>query len=647
MHATKKLLWIGVLLMTTASSFALEISSNTEPLLTISSQTGVDRYIDWELSKITPTLWIMSGRIDNVFLAEAKTVNNNREWQDLAAKYFTDPSTVRMSWQEVRDQMSDFVNYPLYNSTEATVSRVETNWNTGYLEFSITFPKGLTNNVSFKTGWNSTVVESNLSDSLTAANAMKKHVLWSENYDRWYVVFPSNLTASLGINNNLTFISYNSTIGNTSTRYYHNVQIVQGGIFDCVMQEPNATNSYIHCVYGTNAERYFLYARFNLTTANPYIVPNIQTVVYNSTDSLDDVETLSLAISNDNCLMALVSIEDDSLVTADEFQVQLFREDNGTVSTQNVCGDGKWNTTDRYTSSPLTVNNETGYNAVVPLRINTFGNGDAQLSYLNTDSLTAAQFRTRFYNYTSNTLGTTVTVHTDIEAAASYTRMMTLSGTSGGSVFYYTPDGSNTITAATISSKGSTIVTNTTGIGIMRSTTTSTSTGAMGGIVDLRSSSGTAPTLIFNNGSSASPFNVTRTNTTNITGNIYNVSTMVEAISVPATIANGGRFSSGFANSSCDVVTTGYFFNSTVSFISVITPFNTGNCPASSASTTTYINCASNPTININTDYNGTTVYFNGTGTTTVNANLSNATVYIRQNSCLVRRNNQARIETT
>ena len=319
----------------------------------------------------------------------------------------------------------------------------------------------------FKIGKESALIVSN-GDAGTenAINSMTKHVFYDQLNNRWHVVY---------IDNGNDIHTASSTDGNI---WVNGVDIASGTYdyedYDCIIDYDSSgipSKTYLHCVYAPGSDHRLAYKRVNLTGSSPYIsVPSSAEVPFSSPsfeggDTNDDVSNPRIGQLSNDCMIAVFDLEDDSvLATADEHEIVLIAEDQGTT-----CGDGDWDLADMESKFPIfSVQSEAGYNYAVPLGMFEFPGGvrrDYQLLWVDTDSDTSADLETIFFNSSSSSFGTQDTLDADIEwgslTSDGYTSIAGVGRANGEFLAFGLDDGTTDLDVWKLPNKGSTTATQT------------------------------------------------------------------------------------------------------------------------------------------------------------------------------------------
>jgi len=256
----------------------------------------------------------------------------------------------------------------------------------------------------------------------TSNEAWTNHVFFDPNNGRWHAIYINSsadiLTASTDKTDGLTWTS--GTVIDAGTYDYDD--------FDCELDVVGST-TYLHCVYSNDASDNLQYRRCELTGTSPFIFCKIEQTPFDSSlqggdPTLDDVAYPRIAIDSNDCILIAFAFEDDSEATADEWEVVFLKE-----SFSRGCGDGDWyGALDTETGFPIFSVQEDaiGYNSPLPLGLKSFGDLDAQIIWIDTDSTTSADLETIFFNGTSNSFGTQRTLDDDVEWATTYTGFSTV-----------------------------------------------------------------------------------------------------------------------------------------------------------------------------------------------------------------------------
>jgi len=245
------------------------------------------------------------------------------------------------------------------------------------------------------TTYGSTMVYGSLYQS-----AFKHHTVYDPINNRWHTAYGNST------DNDIYWASMNAS--NASEWDYGlriDAGIYRADSFDVTVHH-NATNTYAHIVYANENSYIVNYKRCELTGTAPYIVCDAEQIIWQSTDATDDVAFPDIALDEDNCVMVAWAWEDDSVVTADEWNVNFVKEGS-------PCGDGTWSLESGFPK--YRVQSETGYNAPLPVGIKSYGDKDAFLVWYNTDISTQVNLKGSFFNGTSDAFETEMNLKVDID----------------------------------------------------------------------------------------------------------------------------------------------------------------------------------------------------------------------------------------
>jgi hypothetical protein len=281
--------------------------------------------------------------------------------------------------------------------------------------FEVTY-KEFIPGMSFKIGNESIVATSN-DEGASLYMAFTHHVIYDPNNQRMHVLYiddGGDIHSASAPSSNLS----NWTDG---IDIYGEANPIDYEDFDCV-RDLDGSTTYVHCVVDViDTNDFIQYIRFNLTGTSPFVQSSatLETPFDSSDlggDSTDDVERGSIAIDSDDCVLIAFSFEDDSVADQNlEKEVVLIREN---ISTG--CGDGDFDTDDIDNGFPMyDIQSTEGYGGFGnTVGIESFGNKDAQIFWINATDVSTIDFYTIFFNGTSNTTGTEVLLDDDIEGSS-------------------------------------------------------------------------------------------------------------------------------------------------------------------------------------------------------------------------------------
>jgi hypothetical protein len=239
-------------------------------------------------------------------------------------------------------------------------------------------------------------------------------LFYDHNNDRWHTLYIDNgsdiHTASAPWNDQSTWtdgIDINSALS-----------ILDYDDFDCAIDFDGST-TYLHCVYSDTTDPDVYYHRVTLTGSSPFITAGTEDIPFNDTLAgvalQDDSSFPRVAMDSNDCVLIAVDVEDASEATADEHEVVLIKEDAGTG-----CGDGDFDYDDIETGFPIysVQTDGVGYAEPFPIGIESFGDLDAQIMWVDSDG--SGNLETIYFNGTSNSVGTQVTLEASLSWTTSY-----------------------------------------------------------------------------------------------------------------------------------------------------------------------------------------------------------------------------------
>jgi len=399
----------------TKSKTSNTITQVSPKRIRIINQTGLDKYLNWKFQEIDNITWIANFTFEEDFhqalISCRIRSRQNACWNSLRSQYLPQLKT-----NEVFKNIKNLTRFPLQNlSKDIAFSNFQINTTNGTGSFIINFPKGFKAGEEAKFGFNSTLITTSTDEGRGNDKESWNHrVFFDTNNERWHVIFVDNGSDL-----------HSSSSADTIT-WVDGIDIDPGpndyDDFDCVM-DLNGSTTYLHCTYASSSDAVVSYERCELTGSSPFITCNTgEEFAFNSQfqggSGSDDVSFPKIIIDPNRCVLILFDLENDSEVTALEHQVVLTRE-----SISTTCGDGDFDgpTDDTSDGFPIfTIQNGTGYATQFALGLESFGDFDAQLFWLNTTTSGTYQLRTTFFNGTSNTTSPDVILDLDIQSDSDF-----------------------------------------------------------------------------------------------------------------------------------------------------------------------------------------------------------------------------------
>jgi len=250
--------------------------------------------------------------------------------------------------------------------------------------------------MSFKIGWNSVIIHSN-AEADGGMVSWRSFIFYDSNNNRWHSIIEN-------VSNTLDFSS------SDGLTWFQGGEIQMltdsWNDFDCAV-DINGTDSYLHCASGTANNNVIRYIRCNLTGTVPYIECASEDSIFISSDNTDDVISPNIELDSNRCVMVAFGLEDDSEPVQDEWEIALVIEND------TECGDG---IVPQFVVPTLIVNSDQpGYDYPGHIGIKSFGDLDAQIFWIDNTDGSSADLETIYYNGTSNSTGTQVTMDADVE----------------------------------------------------------------------------------------------------------------------------------------------------------------------------------------------------------------------------------------
>ena len=272
--------------------------------------------------------------------------------------------------------------------------------------------------MEFKIGWNSvTVVTSIVEGGGIWKESWNHRVFYDPNNNRWHLLY---------IDTSGDIHTYSSADGTT---WVDGIVIESLSIgnsaydnFDCAL-DVDGSNTYLHCTFSSSRADFLEYERATLTGTTPFITAGNREIPFDSSlqggSSNDDVEHPKITLDSNRCVLIAFAFEDDSEATADEHELVLIKEESSTT-----CGDGDWDgAADTETGFPIFIfqsHADIGYNIAFPLGIESFGDLDANIFWINNTASGGYNLLTVYFNGTSDSVGQQITLDSDVEEARSY-----------------------------------------------------------------------------------------------------------------------------------------------------------------------------------------------------------------------------------
>lgn len=296
-----------------------------------------------------------------------------------------------------------------------------------------------------------TVVFDNVPSEGTRAS-FEKHVFYNQITSRWHLFFI----------NNSRIVTMSS---NNQSNWTDEVQISGGQAFaqnefNCISEQRNTSSSYIHCVYTPSTIDSLFYKRILLTDTSPFVSLGAEQTPFDSSsqggNGNDDIDLVSIAIDSDNCTLMVFDLEDDSEITGDEHELVMIKEANNATTT---CGDGIFEIEDTKAGFPIfSIQSSAGYNSPFPVSINSYGDLDAQLTWVDSDSTTAFVYLTAFFNGSTDNIEGEVVLDTDVEGGGNFHNLFAII-VGDNSIAFGADDGTRDTDAYILVGKNSTTVT--------------------------------------------------------------------------------------------------------------------------------------------------------------------------------------------
>ncbi len=357
-----------------------------ENIWRIVSKTGNEEYLDTNYEIINETATKFCVNFNNKTAYEDATSLSNHEVNEVPIikddskdnRFTLEKSDIDLTKATEKDSECFIVNYPK-------------------------FEKGM----AFKVGWE-TIVYNSSQEGIGADTSFQDRVFHNNNHNTWHVLYINNLSDIYisSSKDGITWIGVNISIGDfdyddfDSFIHYH------------------GSETYLHVVSTDEDTDTVEYGRFILNGTSPYVFGSTTETVFDASamgeSADDDAQHPRIVVDSNNCSLITFDLEDDSETDADEHEVVLIREAGNSSVT---CGDGDFDYNEDIAEGfPIySIQSETGYNDPFAIGIDSFGDLDAQITWIDTDTAGAFQLETIYFNGTSNTTGTQQTLDADVE----------------------------------------------------------------------------------------------------------------------------------------------------------------------------------------------------------------------------------------
>ena len=263
--------------------------------------------------------------------------------------------------------------------------------------------------MQFKIGWNTVIVHTSDIGSGDNMQSWQNRVFFDTNNDRWHVLYIENDS------------DIHSTSSTDKTTWVDGIDVGVGTYdyddFDCVLDIDGAS-TFLHCAYSVSTSDVLFYKRMTLTGTTPFITAGTEETPFDSSvmdgTLFDDVKQPKITQDSDRCLLIAFDFFNNS--ATEKYSLTLIKEDAGTT-----CGDGDFDIADILSPFPLySIQEGLGYAGRFALGIDTFGDLDAQLFWINSNVTGTFELETIFFNGTTNKIGTQRILDSDVEGANGY-----------------------------------------------------------------------------------------------------------------------------------------------------------------------------------------------------------------------------------
>ena len=281
--------------------------------------------------------------------------------------------------------------------------------------FAVTYEE-LVLDMEFRIGWNSVTVSTSIVEGGGGWKESWNHrIFYDPNNNRWHILYIDSggdihtYSSEDGITWIDGIIIESLTFGNSA---YDN--------FDCSL-DIDGSNTYLHCAFASSRNDFVEYERATLTGTTPFISAGDRDIPFDSSlqegSSNDDVEYPRITLDSNRCVLIAFGFEDDSEATVDEHELVLIKEASSTT-----CGDGDWDgATDTETGFPIfSIQSNLGFNVAFALGIESFGDLDAQIFWINNTFSSSYALESAYFNGTSNSVGQEITLEPDVEGSTTF-----------------------------------------------------------------------------------------------------------------------------------------------------------------------------------------------------------------------------------
>jgi hypothetical protein len=444
----KTLLFLLILSPLIIFSFGIVHSDPPPNYYTVTEVNYSKTWISTELEK-DPYLGLEITPIDedtiSTYIYEKQPMPPGEKWQ--YAVCIPSNATINVSGQEFSPSLleGDWCNQT--GNYGFLIKRRNNNWNLP-IEVNVTIPDYLEG--LYFMGGNGTFVNmvNSTDEGLGGSEESWNHkVFFDPINDRWHIVY---------IDSNADISTYSSSDGTTwDAGVVIDADTYDYDDFDCALQL-NSSNTYMYCAYSSaTINAYFI--RCELNSSAPYVNCDAEEVPY-QTSSFggtinDDVYYPRITFNADGCGIMVFDFYNDSAGASDDQVVTMIKE-------ASPCGDGDWDTDDMESGYPIynIQTDDVGYTNPFGIGITSYGDNDSFVTWIDGTSNGNYDLEGRFYNGTSNSFGTQVTMDADVEGGGGYTSEWTVI-VGNASITFGMDDGTQDLDAYILDTKSDTTTT--------------------------------------------------------------------------------------------------------------------------------------------------------------------------------------------
>jgi hypothetical protein len=350
--------------------------------------TGKEQYLDPEVRFINGTLTEICIEVDDedAYVAAAAISNH-------------DPTKVPINKTDPKDNSFSITKADFSVQAKGEKDKC---FNINYPEWKV--------GMEIKIGWDSIIGSSTDEGEGLGLVSGNHRVFYDPNNDRIHVLYISN-----------SDIHTNSTSDGGAT-WSSGAVWVPGNFdyndLDCVLNL-DGTLTFLDCMFAVGAVDAVDYRRLNLTGSSPYVAFGLTfDTIFDSSarggQTSDDVYHPKVTLGEDECLYVMFGMEDASEDTVDEHEV-FFTKEGG------VCDNNDWDSADAGDTDFTIESVQTdalGYQEDISIMLGRYLDSDDHLlGWIDIDDFSNVEYEIIFFNGTTQTMGTQFTIENDGEAA--------------------------------------------------------------------------------------------------------------------------------------------------------------------------------------------------------------------------------------